>query len=323
MRVRLVPALVSVVVVFLAPGDVARAAGTVTVPVPPAGSVELATYTVKLKGAKLPAKLSVKLANAAQVPASVVVLAGVKLASVARSGKTKIGTYTVTTAVLQRKGRSSAAALPRIPGLLERIQQPLYNRNVVATVGTTQLNYLQVPLGGTAPGPATARTQVCDATSDISPSTLTQISASGLGGGSPSPGSLAGDVVDVICGSPGPGEPGELFTFMGITPPAPQLGPLAACVFVTNNGSTSTETVKASYPGGAGRSGTIRFNGQGLDQTNQVTFGPGATATSPFLVTRFGMSAITLTFPGSAPLTITFDLESGNDVTTTDCTPHQ
>jgi len=322
MRVRLVPALVSVVVVFLAPGDVARAAGTVTVPVPPAGSVELATYTVKLKGAKLPAKLSVKLTNAAQVPASVVVLAGAKLASVARAGKTKIGTYAVTTAVLQRKGRSSAAALPRIPGLLERIQQPLYDQTV-ATGGTTQLSYFQVPLGGTAPGSATARTQVCDATSGISPSTLTPISAPGLGAGSPSPGSLAGDVVDVICGNPGPGEPGELFTFMGITPPAPQLGPLASCVFVTNNGSTSTETVKASYPGGAGRSGTIRFNGQGLDQTNQVTLGPGATATSPFLVTRFGMSTITLTFPGSAPLTITFDLESGNDVTTTDCTPHQ
>ena len=39
---------------------------------------------------------------------------------------------------------------PRIPGLLERIQQPLYDQNTVATAGTSQLNYFQVPLGGTA-----------------------------------------------------------------------------------------------------------------------------------------------------------------------------
>ena len=36
---------------------------------------------------------------------------------------------------------------PRIPGLLERIQQPLYDQNTVATAGTPQLNYFQVPLG--------------------------------------------------------------------------------------------------------------------------------------------------------------------------------
>ena len=39
-------------------------------------------------------------------------------------------------------------AAPRIPGLLERIQQPLYDQNTVATSGTAQLNYFQVPLGG-------------------------------------------------------------------------------------------------------------------------------------------------------------------------------
>ena len=38
---------------------------------------------------------------------------------------------------------------PRIPGLLERIQQPLYDRNTVAWAGTGQLNFFQVPLGGT------------------------------------------------------------------------------------------------------------------------------------------------------------------------------
>jgi hypothetical protein len=50
--------------------------------------------------------------------------------------------------------------MPRIPGLLERIQQPLYDRNTVATTGTAQMNFFQVPLGGTNPGVAVAKTQV-------------------------------------------------------------------------------------------------------------------------------------------------------------------
>lgn len=50
--------------------------------------------------------------------------------------------------------------MPRIPGLLERIQQPLYDRNTVATSGTGQLNFFQVPLGGTAPGAIVPKTQV-------------------------------------------------------------------------------------------------------------------------------------------------------------------
>ena len=50
--------------------------------------------------------------------------------------------------------------MPRIPGLLERIQQPLYDQNVVATFGTGQLNYFQVPLGGTVAGAAAPKTQV-------------------------------------------------------------------------------------------------------------------------------------------------------------------
>ena len=50
--------------------------------------------------------------------------------------------------------------MPRIPGLLERIQQPLYDRNTVATSGTGQLNFFQVPLGGVIAGGANAKTQV-------------------------------------------------------------------------------------------------------------------------------------------------------------------
>jgi len=50
--------------------------------------------------------------------------------------------------------------MPRIPGLLERIQQPLYDRNTVATSATAQLNFFQVPLGGSVAGSATPKTQV-------------------------------------------------------------------------------------------------------------------------------------------------------------------
>jgi len=50
--------------------------------------------------------------------------------------------------------------MPRIPGLLERIQQPLYDRNTVATSGTGQLNYFQVPLGGSVAGSSTPKSQV-------------------------------------------------------------------------------------------------------------------------------------------------------------------
>ena len=42
--------------------------------------------------------------------------------------------------------------MPRIPGLLERIQQPLYDRGTVLAAGTTtQVNFFQVPLGGGTP----------------------------------------------------------------------------------------------------------------------------------------------------------------------------
>ena len=37
--------------------------------------------------------------------------------------------------------------MPRIPGLLERIQQPLYDRGSILST-STQLNFFQVPLGG-------------------------------------------------------------------------------------------------------------------------------------------------------------------------------
>lgn len=45
----------------------------------------------------------------------------------------------------------SKAYAPRIPGLLERVQQPLYDRNTVATSTTGQLNYFHVPLGESIP----------------------------------------------------------------------------------------------------------------------------------------------------------------------------
>jgi len=56
--------------------------------------------------------------------------------------------------------KGKVATMPRIPGLLERIQQPLYDENVVAASGTGQLNYFQVPLGGTAAAAAAPKTQI-------------------------------------------------------------------------------------------------------------------------------------------------------------------
>lgn len=109
--------------------------------------------------------------------------------------------------------------------------------------------------------------------------------------------------------------------------PAPKPGPLEGCVFITNNGNTSTENVKVSDPGGAGRMGTVLFTGQGLNATNPVTLDASAGAISPFTVGTFGTSTITITVDGpggvNQTLTFPFTLDQGNDVTASDCTAHQ
>jgi hypothetical protein len=109
--------------------------------------------------------------------------------------------------------------------------------------------------------------------------------------------------------------------------PAPQPGPLEGCVFITNNGTTSTENVKVSDPGGAGRSGSVLFLGQGLNTTNQITLDANGGASSPFTVGVFGTSSITITVFGTngsnQTLMFPFTLNQGNDVTGTDCTTHQ
>ena len=109
--------------------------------------------------------------------------------------------------------------------------------------------------------------------------------------------------------------------------PAPEPGPLGGCVFITNNGNTSTENVKVSDPGGAGRSGSVLFLGQGLNTTNQITLDANGGAISPFTVGIFGTSSITITVDGAGgakqTLMFPFTLNQGNDVTGTDCTTHQ
>ena len=112
------------------------------------------------------------------------------------------------------------------------------------------------------------------------------------------------------------------------TPPAPtpQVGPLGACVFVTNNGNSSTETVKITDPGAGGFPGTVNFNGQGLNQTSSFTFPSNATAFVPFNVGVFGTSTITVTvMPPAGPgqtESFPFTLATSNDLTTTDCETH-
>lgn len=116
-------------------------------------------------------------------------------------------------------------------------------------------------------------------------------------------------------------------TDLAASAPTPTYGPLGACVFVTNNGNSSTETVKVTDPGAAGFSGTVNFNGQGLNQTSSFTFPSNASAFLPFNVGVFGSATITVNVaPPSGPpqsLSFPFVLGESNDVTTTDCGTHQ
>jgi hypothetical protein len=108
-------------------------------------------------------------------------------------------------------------------------------------------------------------------------------------------------------------------------PPAP--GPLEGCVFVVNNGSTSTENVKIVDPGGGGFLGTVTFNGQGVNQSKPFTLDSSGTSVTPFTVGEFGSSTIgaTVTGPGgqTQSLSFPFTLNGSNDVTASDCAPHQ
>src|SRR5271156_6175399 len=82
--------------------DAGGVLGTARVPVPSAGSVELSTFAIRLKGRKLPSTLSLQLVNAKELASAVVVLGGVRLIGTTQSGKDKIGTYEVETAGLHR-----------------------------------------------------------------------------------------------------------------------------------------------------------------------------------------------------------------------------
>ena len=121
-----------------------------------------------------------------------------------------------------------------------------------------------------------------------------------------------------------------LVYFESYTPPAsttttgaPSAGPLTVCVYVTNNGSTSTENVHIRDPGAGGWRGTVMFVGQGLSQTNQVTIGSDGSVITPFTVSQFGMATIntSINTPSGTPQTntTTFTLDTDNDKTTSDC----
>ena len=97
-------------------------------------------------------------------------------------------------------------------------------------------------------------------------------------------------------------------------------------MFITNS-NASTENVKVGDPGGANPTGSVLFNGQGLNMTSPITLDANGGAISPFTVGSFGTSSITITVAGpggqTQMLTIPFTLDQGTDVTTTDCTTHQ
>jgi hypothetical protein len=101
-------------------------------------------------------------------------------------------------------------------------------------------------------------------------------------------------------------------------PPPASVGPLSACVFVTNNGSTSTENVHVRDPNGGGKTGSVSFTGQGVNQTNQITLDANGSAITSFGVSTFGTADIT-TMVGSQTASITFTLDTSNDTTTSDC----
>jgi hypothetical protein len=107
-------------------------------------------------------------------------------------------------------------------------------------------------------------------------------------------------------------------------PKHPKIGHLEGCVFITNNGDSSTENVKVLDTRAHGYKGKIHFNGEGLNKTSPFTLGSNGTAVVPFLVTTFGTSTITVTLSSVPPMSYTmqFTLGSANDVTQTDCTPH-
>jgi hypothetical protein len=103
------------------------------------------------------------------------------------------------------------------------------------------------------------------------------------------------------------------------TVPAPSVGPLTVCIFITNNGSTSTENVHIRDPGADGMPGTVTFNGPGIvDQRATFTIPAGGSLILPTVVSSFGSSTVDVTV-GSQVASTSFDLNSSTDVTKSDC----
>jgi hypothetical protein len=101
------------------------------------------------------------------------------------------------------------------------------------------------------------------------------------------------------------------------TEPAP--GPLTVCMFITNNGSTSTESAHVRDPNAGGASGTVTFNGQGLNQTNPITLDAGGSVITSFTVSTFGTATINaMVGPQSASTTFTLNSSTDNN-SASDC----
>jgi len=109
--------------------------------------------------------------------------------------------------------------------------------------------------------------------------------------------------------------------------PAPTIGPLTACVYTVNGGSTTDEHALVADPGGAGLTGTVNFNGQGENVTKPITLDANGMADASVTETVFGTSTVTVvvTLQNAQPqmLTFPFTLGQANDVTQTTCAPHQ
>ena len=101
-------------------------------------------------------------------------------------------------------------------------------------------------------------------------------------------------------------------------PAAPANAPLTACFFYVNNGPTTTVNVKIVNPNGAAVSGTVTYNGNGLNQTKPFSVDANGSVVIGFTVGSFGTAQITVQ-DGAQTLNLQSTLDQSNDQTTTDC----
>ncbi|HVN62306.1 MAG TPA: hypothetical protein VMT59_13670 [Gaiellaceae bacterium] len=110
-------------------------------------------------------------------------------------------------------------------------------------------------------------------------------------------------------------------------PPTPQPGQIYGCFFVTNNGNTSTVNNEFTEANAGGFSGTMNFNGDGVNQTFPFTFPAGSNPSTIVQVPigQLGAAAVTVivNVPGGSPVTgvMMVDVNAANDGGPQTCTP--